>query len=86
MNIDTNVLLQLISSILGLLSIFLGSKWAKAKAELTEMSKLTTKLAAALKATSDAIQDDRITPEEEKVIVESWQYVIEEAKKLLGKS
>ena len=86
MYIDTNVLLQFISSVLALLAIFLGSKWAKAKSEIAEMSKLMTKFAAALKATSDAIQDDRITPEEEKAIIESWQYVIEEAKKLLGKS
>ena len=55
MYIDTNVLLQFISSVLALLAIFLGSKWAKAKSEIAEMSKLMTKFAAALKATSDAI-------------------------------
>jgi len=82
MYIDTNVLLQFISSVLALLAIFLGSKWAKAKSEIAEMSKLMTKFAAALKATSDAIQDDRITPEEEKAIVEAWKDVIKEAQNM----
>jgi len=82
MYVDTNVLLQFISSVLALLAIFLGSKWAKAKSEIAEMSKLMTKFAAALKATSDAIQDDRITPEEEKAIVEAWKDVIKEAQNM----
>ena len=83
MHLDTEILLQLISAILAIIAIIFGSKWANAKNELVKLTRLNTRLASALKATSDAIEDDRITPEEEKVIVERWRAVIEEAKKLL---
>lgn len=83
MQLDTNTILQIISSILAIVAAMLGSKWAKAKNELVELTKLTTKLASALKVTSDAIEDDRITPEEEKALVRSWRDVIDEAKKFL---
>lgn len=81
--LDTEILLQLISAILAIIATVLGSKWANAKNELVKLTRLNTRLASALKATSDAIEDDRITPEEEKIIVERWRAVIDEAKKLL---
>jgi len=81
--LNSDLLLQTISAILAIVATLLGNKWIKTKNELLKLTKLTTKIATALKVTSDAIEDDKITQEEEKAIVRKWKDVIEEAKKFI---
>ena len=83
MDIDPELIAYIISMVLGVLSIVLGDKYVKYKQKFADTEKVTVKISAALKATSDAIEDDRITPEEEQAIVDHWKDVIDEAKNIL---
>jgi len=78
MDIDPETIAYLVSLILGILSVFLGEKYVKYKQKAMAF-------AAALKVTADAIEDDKITPEEAKTIVDNWKSFIDEAKQLLNK-
>ena len=81
--INHEMLINIITIILGLLSTYFGSKWIKTKNALYGTSLFTQKLAIALRTLSEAVEDDRITPEEEKKIIEEWREIIEEGKKLV---
>lgn len=81
--LDSDVIAGIITLVLAILSTALGGKYTLAKKKLAELTDLTKDLARALKVTSEAIEDDKVTPEEEKHIVESWRDVIEKAKELL---
>jgi len=76
MDVDPELIAYIVSMVLGILSIVLGDKYVKYKQKFADTEKVTVKISAALKAISDAIADDRITPEEEKAIVEHWKNVI----------
>jgi len=64
--------------VLLLLSGFFAGKWRKAK-------NLLKQVAEALTALSEAVDDDKITPEELKLLQKEWFEVILAAKDLLGK-
>lgn len=72
-NIDINAILNVI---LGIVAVVLGAKWLKVKSFLK-------KVAEALVVTSEAIEDDKITQEEEQRMIEDWNEVIELAKDLV---
>jgi len=81
--INDEMLINIITIILGFLSTYFGSKWVKTKNALYGTSLFAQKLAVALRTLSDAVEDDRITQEEEKKILEEWREIIEEGKKLV---
>ena len=83
MDVDPELISYGISLILALLSIVFGDKYVKYKQKFADAEKVTVKISAALKATSDAVTDDNITPDEEQAIVEHWKGVIAEAKHIL---
>lgn len=83
MDIDPEIIAYAATLILGILSAIFGKKWAAAKEKFALSEQKVLKVAAALKATSDAIKDDIITPEEEQAIVKNWKDIIDEAKYLL---
>lgn len=59
-------------------SIVAGTRWRHFKALLKE-------LAEAMKAVSDAVEDDSISQAETKKILKEWGDVIAAAKKLIGR-
>lgn len=83
MDINPEIIAYVISVILAIVSATLGKKYIKFKDKFADLQQVTIKLSAALKATSDAIEDDKITPEEQKAIVDHWRDLIDEAKRLL---
>lgn len=83
MDVDPELVAYLITIILAILSSLLGKKWVTAKNKLSETSNLAIKLASALKTTSEAIEDNRVTNKEEQEIVKRWKEVIEQGKELL---
>lgn len=83
MDVDPNIIAYAATLILAVLSALLGKKWSVAKDKFADSEKLALKMAAALKATSEAIEDNAITPKEEKIIVSRWSDLIDEAKDLL---
>lgn len=83
MDIDPEIIAYVLSILLGIISAIFGEKYVKFKQKFADSEQVTIKLAAALKATSDAIEDDKITPEEQKAIVDHWKDLINEAKRLL---
>ena len=84
--ISSELLTEILTIILALLSVYLGKKYQTAKKELQKMVNFTEKLAMALKITSQAIEDDKVTPEEEKKIVQRWKEVIDMGKEFLKSS
>lgn len=76
-NISPEIIAYIITAILAILSVALGKKWSMAK-------RLAKELAEALTATTRAIEDDHVTPDEAKKIIKEWTEVIEAGKKLLN--
>jgi len=83
LEIDPEIISYVVSLLLAILSLVFGDKYIKYKQKFADSQQLAVKLSAALKATSDAIEDDKITPEEQKTIVEKWKDLIDSAKGLL---
>ena len=83
MDLDPEMVAYIITIVLGLISALLGSKWQKAKTGLSDSQLVVFKVSQALKVTSEAIEDDQVSSEEEKRIVNSWKDVIDEAKDML---
>ena len=83
--VDPTIVSYVVTIILGVLATFFGKKWITAKDYFSKVTLTATKFAMALKDTSDAIEDDNITPEEAKRIIASWRAVIEEAKSFVNK-
>lgn len=86
MDIDPELVAYAITLILGILATFLGDRWQKAKNKFSQSQLVSLKFAQALKVLSTSIEDDRITIEEEKKIVNTWKELIDEAKSLVGKT
>lgn len=82
-DISPEIVAYIVTLILAILSAVLGKKWSVAKTKLSETSSLAKELAEALKATSEAIEDEHVTEAEAKDIVKQWKEVIEAGKKLL---
>lgn len=76
--ITSETIAYILSFVLAILSLVFGEKYAKYKSK-------ATKFAAAMKATIDAIEDDKITDEEAKSIIKYWKEIFDEAKALLKK-
>jgi len=81
--ISSELISEILTIVLALLSAYLGKKYRTAKNKLQETASFTEKLAMALKITSEAIEDDKVTPDEEKRIVQRWKEVIEAGKEYL---
>jgi hypothetical protein len=69
---------QIVSSVVGILTIVLGVHWAQVKNLLKQVSE-------ALTAVSDALEDNRITKREAKKIAREWGDVITVAAKIIKK-
>lgn len=76
--LDSETIAYILSFVLAVLSLVFGEKYVKYRVK-------ATKFAIALKATIDAVEDDKITPEEAKSIIEHWKDIFDEAKLLLKK-
>ena len=83
MTVDPEIVAYIISSILGIVSIVFGNKYIAYKQKFADSEKTVIKIAAALKATSDAIEDDNLTYDEEQAIVAQWKDVISDARTML---
>jgi len=69
---------QILFIAMTVVTIVTGARWKHFKS-------LVKELAEALAATSDAIEDDKITDLEKKNIAKEWTDVIVAGKKLIGK-
>ena len=85
MEINPELIVYAVTVILSILSVIFGEKYRKYKQKFMDTSKLAEEFSEALLATTNAIEDDKLTPEEAQKIVAEWQDVVDEAKKLLGK-
>ena len=83
-NIPPEIVAYILTIALIILSMVLGGKYKTAKSKFFDVSHLATELAQALKATSEAIDDEHISEDEAKGIVKQWKEVIEAGKKLLN--
>lgn len=83
MDIDPEMVAYIITIILSVISAYVAKQWNTTKNKLHDITNLATKLAAALKTTSEAIEDDKVTSTEEKELVKRWKDVIEQGKNLL---
>lgn len=83
MDIPPELIAYAATLILAILSAIFGKKYATFKDKFALSEQKVLKIAAALKATSDAIADDVITDEEQQAIVKHWKDIIDEAKYLL---
>ncbi len=75
---DFDTIVQIVASVLFLISIVFGMKWRQAKALLKEV-------AEALTVTSNALEDDDIMPSEREALLREWRDVIIAARELLRK-
>jgi len=76
--LNSEIIAYILTFVLAVLSLVFGEKYVKYRVK-------ATKFALALKATIDAIEDNKITPEEAKTIIKHWKGIFEEAKLLLKK-
>ena len=83
MDVDPELVSYIITTILGLLSIVFGKKYVTYKQKVADTEKTALKIAAALKATSDAIEDDKLTYDEEQAVVAAWKDIITNARNML---
>lgn len=61
---ELNTILIVISAILGVVGIVLGNHWLKAKGKLNEVKNLSKESFDLIKVAIEAIEDDKITPDE----------------------
>ena len=61
---DTEMILTLVSVVLGLIATVAGVFWGKAKGKLTAVKNLSKEVFDLVKAATDAIEDDKITKAE----------------------
>lgn len=85
-DVDPEIIAYVITIALAVLSMVLGKKYKTAKSKFSEISGIAKELAEALKATSEAIEDEHISSDEAKEIVKQWKDVIEQGEKLLDSS
>ncbi len=70
MEIDPNLVVTLITGVLGLISTFAGAKWGLAKQKAAQLTKL-------LSSITDAAEDDKVTEAEFQTIVENAKALLE---------
>ena len=70
MEVDASLIAKILAIALALLSIYLGSKYRKAKRIMKE-------LAEAMDKTYKALEDDKVTKEELKQVIKEWKDVLE---------
>jgi uncharacterized protein YgfB (UPF0149 family) len=79
-----DTLFQIISAVLGLVAVFLGGFWLKAKGKLTQLKDIMTEGGELLTAISDAIVDNKIDKAEGALIQKEYNEFITAIKKLFS--
>lgn len=82
---DLNTILLIVSSILGILSVLLGTKYAGAKGKLFEAGSLLKEALDVVDVSLKAVEDDKITKDEVALIKKEAQEVKAAWRNLRGK-
>jgi uncharacterized protein YgfB (UPF0149 family) len=79
-----DTLFQIISAVLGLVAVFLGGFWLKAKGKLSQLATVLKEGQDIITAVHDALLDDKFTKEERDIVRKEYDEFIKALRQLIS--